>query len=105
MESMRALNRRLSDLVYRTMVNDAVSPTRARQAAAQGAGPGGHPGATTNSSAADSDPNIDASEKSLPGPATRQPTTRSKLPLEQRGATSVRTTERAAVGRPVKRRY
>ena len=75
MEAMRALKRRLSDLVYRAMVNDAVSPARARQAAAPGTGPGGHSGATTNSSAADSNPSIDASEKSHPGPATDQPTT------------------------------
>jgi transposase len=75
MEAMRALKRRLSDIVYRTMVNDAITPSRTSTAAAAGTGPGGHPGATTNSSAADSNPNIDASEKSLPGPATKQPTT------------------------------
>src|SRR6185436_2273121 len=33
-------------------------------------GPGGQMGAATDSSAADSNPNVDASEKSLPGPAS-----------------------------------
>jgi transposase len=75
MEAMRAMKRRLSDIVYRTMVNDAVSPTRTSPAASVGTGPGGHSGATTNSSAVDSNPGIDASEKSLPGPATGKPTT------------------------------
>jgi transposase len=67
MEAMRALKRRLSDIVYRTMVYDAVKPAVT--------GPGGHSGATTDSSAADSNPDIDASEKSLPGPASQHPTT------------------------------
>jgi transposase len=75
MEAMRALKRRLSDIVYRTMVNDAVSPARTSSAADTGTGPGGHSGAATNSSAVDSNPSIDASEKSLPGPATGKPTT------------------------------
>ena len=74
MDSMRALKRRLSDIVYRAMVNDAVSTTKTSTAPAPGTGPGGHSGTTTNSSAADSNPSIDASEKSLPGPATEQPT-------------------------------
>lgn len=107
MEALRALKRRLSDVVYRQMVADtrtladvvtdpevvtdpdvtAVAPTtavldldqtgRAQDTHAPSSaggeqlqtGPGGHSGATTDSSAADSNPNIDASEKSLPGPA------------------------------------
>jgi transposase len=44
MEAMRCLKRRLSDLVYRQMVTDATSTA---------VGPGGHTGATTNSSAAE----------------------------------------------------
>ena len=75
MEAMRALKRRLSDIVYRTMLGDALCPTQAAATAAQTTGPGGHSGAATNSSAVDSNPGIDASEKSLPGPATGQPTT------------------------------
>jgi len=75
MEAMRALKRRLSDIVYRTMFGDALRPTQAGAAAAQTTGPGGHSGAATSSSAVDSNPSIDASEKSLPGPATGKPTT------------------------------
>jgi transposase len=66
MEAMRALKRRLSDVVYRQMVADA---QRLRT------GPGGHVGATLQSSAADPNPWADTSEKSLPGPAEPQPRT------------------------------
>ena len=65
MEAMRALKRRLSDVVYRQLVNDQ---KRLRQTVAV-TGPGGQAGAATGSSAADSNPNVGASEKSLPGPA------------------------------------
>jgi transposase len=78
MESMPALKRRLSDIVYRTMLGDALNPARttgSSATAAEKTGPGGHSGAATNSSTVDSNPGIDASEKSLPGPATDQPTT------------------------------
>jgi hypothetical protein len=61
MEAMRALKRRLSDVVFRQMMADA----RAART-----GPGGHTGAATDSSAAGSDPNAGSSDKSLPGPAT-----------------------------------
>ncbi|MEV6602041.1 transposase [Actinoplanes sp. NPDC051346] len=57
-EAMRAMKRRLSDIVYRRMAADA-KPL--------GTGPGGHRGATLQSSAADPNPKIDTSEKSLPG--------------------------------------
>ena len=60
MEAMRALKRRLSDVVYRQMITDA---------RAAGTGPGGHLGAATGSSAAGSHPTTGTSEKSLPGPA------------------------------------
>ena len=40
-------------------------------------GPGGHPGATLQSSAADSHPDIDTSDQSLPGPANTKPRTAS----------------------------
>jgi len=62
MEALRCLKRRLSDVVYRQLVADAKT--------SEEASPGGHVGAATGSSAADSNPNIGASEKSLPGPAT-----------------------------------
>lgn len=66
MEALRCLKRRLSDIVYTQMRDDA-----RRQAAS----PGGHPGATLQSSAADSHPDIDTSDQSLPGPATNKPRT------------------------------
>jgi len=60
MEAMRALKRRLSDIVYHQMITDA---------RAAGTGPGGHLGAATGSSAAGLHPTTGTSEKSLPGPA------------------------------------
>jgi transposase len=65
-EAMRCLKRRLSDLVYAQMRADAQR---------LGASPGGHPGATLQSSAADSHPDIDTSDQSLPGPANSHPRT------------------------------
>jgi transposase len=70
MEAMRCLKRRLSDLIYRQLLIDSLQPTRT--------GPGGQPGATLQSSAADSHPDIDTSDQSLPGPATTK--TRTALP-------------------------
>lgn len=66
-EALRCLKRRLSDVVYRLLLRDA-----------QAAGPGGHAGATTESSAAGPTPTADSSDKSLPGPAASQPTTEGK---------------------------
>jgi transposase len=66
MEALRCLKRRLSDAVYRQLTADA---DRHREA-----GPGGHSGATLKSSAASPTPAADSSDKSLPGPAERQPT-------------------------------
>ncbi len=66
MESMRCLKRRLSDVVYRQLIADAIRPSTT--------GPAGHSGATTSSSAADSNPDIDASDQSPPGPATKHAT-------------------------------
>jgi transposase len=65
MEAMRALKRRLPDIACRQMITDA-------RAAATG--PAGHVGAATGSSAAGPNPSTGASEKSLPGPATNDPT-------------------------------
>jgi transposase len=59
-EAMRALKRRLSDIVYHQMITDA---------RCAGTGPGGHVGAATGSSAAGLHPSAGTSEKSLPGPA------------------------------------
>jgi len=60
MEALRCLRRRLSDVVFRQLVADTTNRT---------AGPGGHSGATTESSAASPTPTADSSDKSLPGPA------------------------------------
>ena len=67
MEAMRCLKRRLSDVVYRQLLADAMRPCRT--------GPGGHSGTTLQSSVADSHPDIDTSDQSLPGPATPKPRT------------------------------
>ena len=69
MEAMRSLKRRLSDIVYRTMLVDAL---------AKGASPGGQRGASLTSSAAGSHPHTSTSEKPLPGPAN--PSLRPALP-------------------------
>src|SRR5674476_474840 len=61
MEAMRCVKRRLSDIVYRHMVNDAITHAVT--------GPGGQRGTATDSSAAGSHPNAGTSEKPLPGPA------------------------------------
>jgi transposase len=74
MEAMRALKRRLSDVVYRQLVADQTRRTPDPTRPLQAAGPGGHPGAATKSSAAGSNPNTSASDKSLPGPADRDAT-------------------------------
>jgi hypothetical protein len=65
MEAIRCLKRRLSDVVYRQMTNDAK---------VQGTGPGGHVGTATGSSAIGSNPCTGTSERSLPGPAANDPT-------------------------------
>jgi transposase len=67
-EAMRALKRRLADHAWRIMITDE----RAQQEAA---GPGGHPGATLQSSAAGPTPTTSSSDKSLPEPAENHPTT------------------------------
>jgi transposase len=67
MEAMRSLKRRLSDVVYRQMTRDSKAAARTS--------PGGHAGATLQSSAADPNPEVSTSEQSLPGPAEVQPRT------------------------------
>ena len=66
MEALRCLKRRLSDVVFQQLLADANNH--------QEAGPGGHSGTTLKSSAASPTPAADSSDKSLPGPANRQPT-------------------------------
>ena len=62
MEAMRCLKRRISDAIYRQLVADA-------RRGMPDAGPGGHCGATQESSAVDLPPHIDTSDQPLPGPA------------------------------------
>ena len=69
MEALRCLKRRLSDVIYRQLVRDAQTSAETD--------PGGHCGATLQSSAADLPPHIDTSDQPLPGPAT--PTLRPPL--------------------------
>ncbi len=66
-EAMPCLNRRLSDIVFRTLVDDA-----ARQMTTS---PGGQRGDDSDSSAAGSQPHTGTSDKPLPGPAIAQPRT------------------------------
>lgn len=66
MEAMRCLKRRISDAVYRQLLADA----RADANRQVGTGPGGHFGASQESSAVDLPPHIDTSDQPLPGPAT-----------------------------------
>ena len=65
MEAMRCLKRRISDAVFRQLLADA----RADANRSVGAGPGGHCGASQESSAVDLPPHIDTSDQPLPGPA------------------------------------
>ena len=82
LEALRYLKRRLSDVIYRRLVADAqhLVPTAAET------GPGGHCGATRESSAVDLPPHIDTSDQPLPGPAT--PTLR-PTPRTRKGASSI----------------
>ncbi len=75
-EAMRALKRRISDAIYRQLVADAQRAVAADTAEEIGAGPGGHCGASQESSAVDLPPHIDTSDQPLPGPAhtTLRPT-------------------------------
>jgi transposase len=72
MEAMRALKRRLSDIVYRHMLNDAIAHTMT--------GPGGHRGTTPDSRATGSHPTTGSSDKPQPGPATTHPKTLATTP-------------------------
>jgi transposase len=67
LEAIRCLKRRISDAIYRQLLDDAQTDA----AQEPGAGPGGHCGATLQSSAADLPPHIDTSDQPLPGPARK----------------------------------
>ena len=66
-EAMRCLKRRLSDAVYRVMVDDLAKTTRTD--------PGGQLGNDSYSSATSSQPKASSSDQPLPGPVTTQPRT------------------------------
>ena len=68
MMAMRALKRRLSNVVYARMLQDQ----KHGDATMIEAGPGGHSGTTLHSSATDLTPDIGSSEKPHPGPADHQ---------------------------------
>ena len=63
-EAIRCLKRRISDTIYKQLVADALR--------AAGAGPGGHCGASQESSAVDLPPRIDTSDQPLPDPHPRR---------------------------------
>ncbi len=71
MEALRALKRRLSNIVYRSMVDDAITHT----VAGSRTGPGGQTGHGSDSSATGSHPSAGSSDKPLPGPVRTQPRT------------------------------
>ncbi len=71
MEAMRCLKRRLSDIVYRELLDDAV----ARRLTTNGTGPGGHRGNDSDSSAAGSQPHTGSSDKPHPNPSRTKPRT------------------------------
>jgi hypothetical protein len=75
--AMRCVKRRLSDIVYQHMLNDAIAHSLTQTVT----GPGGQQGNDSDSSATDSHPHIGSSDKPLPGPATNQP----KTPLRKTG--------------------
>ena len=82
MEAMRCLKRRISDAIYRQLVDDS-QRTAMAMLEAVGASPGGHCGASQESSAVDLPPHIDTSDQPLPGPVkpTLQPAAQQRNPM------------------------
>ncbi|WP_227463455.1 IS110 family transposase [Nocardioides lijunqiniae] len=74
LEALRCLKRRISDAVYRQLLDDATSTP----ALARGADPGGQCGASQESSAADLPPHIGTSDQPLPDPHPRRYAARSR---------------------------
>ena len=87
LEAIRCLKRRISDAIYRQLVEDAQLATGEDA----GTGPGGHCGASQESSAVDLPPHIDTSDQPLPGPAT----TTLQPPRSTRKASQPRTLQTA----------
>jgi len=71
LEAMRCLKPRISDAVYRQLLADARRAALSNARASSQADPGGHRGATHQSSAADLPPHIDTSDQPLPDPRPR----------------------------------
>jgi len=69
LEALRCLKQRLSDVVYRQLAADAQAAELPDKETVEETGPGGHCGATQESSAVDLPPHIDTSDQPLPGPA------------------------------------
>ena len=103
-EALRCLKRRISDALYRQLLADA----RATEQAAAVTGPGGHRGASHESSAAGSHPHTGTSGQPLPGPAAttlRAPSPARKTnaashlepPIDDRGVPKGRTQPAAVV--------
>ena len=67
LEAIRCLKRRISDAIYRQLLEDP-QPEAGQDPSA---GPGGHCGASQESSAVDLPPHIDTSDQPLPGPAPK----------------------------------
>jgi len=96
MEALRCLKRRLSDAVYRQLVADALA-TAQSEVTSDETGPGGHSGATPQSSAADlSTPVIGSSDKPQPGPA--EPTLPAQRPRSNPHAASAASPTRRRAG-------
>jgi transposase len=75
MEAMRCVKRRLSDIVYKTMLDDTVRSSYPATESPMRTGPGGQRGNDSDSSAAGSQPHTNSSDKPLPGPARQHPRT------------------------------
>ncbi len=75
LEALRRLKRRISDAIFRQLRADTERAQLTTPAEPVGTGPGGHCGASQESSAVDLPPHIDTSDQPLPGPAnpTLQP--------------------------------
>ncbi|WP_222130933.1 transposase [Nocardioides deserti] len=67
LEAIRCLKRRISDAIYRQLLEDAQRAAVERV----GTGPGGHCRASQESSAADPPLHVDTSDQPLPGPAEK----------------------------------
>ena len=88
LEAIRCLKRRISDALYRQLLTDAQRAARAELVT----GPGGHCGASQESSAAGSHPHTGTSDQPLPGPATPtlqppRPTRKTSQPRKLQTAT------------------